>query len=177
MGKIASYIEMNLLNEIINRLLPDNRLIMRIALETGMRISDVLEIREGDIRNNRSIVLVEHKTGKVVRRKLSAALRREIMTIKPYSGEDGYYLFPHRDHPRTRHRVRSTVNKDIYRVLRDMGIQGSVSPHSARKGYAVALYARTEDLDEVRKALNHEYKSTTIVYALADKMRPTSYIS
>lgn len=52
--------------------------------------------------------------------------------------------------------------------------KASVSPHSARKVYAVGEYRRTGDLDAVRRKLNHDpaHVATTLVYALSDQLTP-----
>lgn len=49
-----------------------------------------------------------------------------------------------------------------------------MSPHSARKVYAVGEYRRTGDLDVVRRKLNHDpaHVATTLVYALSDQLTP-----
>ena len=168
--KAAVFVERELLKEVISHLYTDNRLIMKIALDTGLRIGDILEIRIGDVRNNRRFRIVEHKTGKVKYVRIASAVRKEILETRTYCKEDGYYCFPHRISPVTRHRTRSAVNKDIKRVLDIMGIEPRISPHSARKGYAVELYAKTGDLHAVQEALNHGSINTTVLYALSDKM-------
>ena len=168
--KTAIWVEKELLKEVIDKLYQDNKLIMKIALETGLRIGDVLELRIGDIRQNRRFTIVEHKTGKSKRITIPAKIRAEILSTRTYASEDGYYCFPHRTQPQTRHRTRGAVNKDISRVLKQMGIQPKISPHSARKGYAVELYAKTQDLKKVQDALNHSHMSTTLIYALSDKI-------
>lgn len=44
-----------------------------------------------------------------------------------------------------------------------------VSPHSARKVYAVNYYhSHGDDIEATRRALNHDRESTTLIYALAD---------
>lgn len=151
----------------------DNKLIMKIAIETGLRIGDILELRIGDLRNNRRIKLHEHKTGKVKYIRIPAKLKSEIMATRVYYNEDGYYCFPHRISPQTRHRTRGAVNKDILRVISQMGIKPRISPHSARKGFAVELYAKTGSLKAVQDALNHTHIDTTVLYALSDKLHAT----
>ena len=172
--KSAIYVERELMNDVISHLYTDNRLIMRIALDTGLRIGDILEMRIGDIRNNRRFRIVENKTGKPKYVRIGAALRKEILETRTYCQEDGYYAFPHRICPQTRHRTRSAVNKDIKRVIDSMGIKPRISPHSARKGYAVELYSKTGDLKAVQDALNHGSINTTVLYALSDKMQATN---
>ena len=44
------------------------------------------------------------------------------------------------------------------------------SPHSLRKVYAVRALAKTGDLLAVQSDLNHSHLSTTMLYALSDRL-------
>ena len=77
-----------------------------------------------------------------------------------------------------KHRTRQAVWKDTVRCAAFFQRGGSVpkgatvSPHSARKVYAVSEYHRTGSLDDVRRKLNHDpaHMATTLVYALCDQL-------
>jgi len=52
-----------------------------------------------------------------------------------------------------------------------MRLGKGISPHTARKSYAVSLLkAKGGDIEAVQAKLGHKYLSTTMLYALADKM-------
>ena len=57
-----------LLNEQVERVLllltPVNRLVMRVALHTGLRISDVLSLKTEDLMRGPRWAITEQKTGK-----------------------------------------------------------------------------------------------------------------
>ena len=47
----------------------------------------------------------------------------------------------------------------------------NVGTHSARKFYAVELMRKYGDIDRVRRALNHDSETVTLLYAMADIQR------
>ena len=63
--------------------------------------------------------------------------------------------------------------KDLRRVATLYRVDGKkliehISPHSARKVYAVEAYQKTRSLRKVQELLNHEDEAVTMLYALAD---------
>ena len=66
------------------------------------------------------------------------------------------------------HRTRQAVWWDIKRAAKAMRHEKRISPHSARKSYAVAQYRRSGDLEYVRDRLNHDQIETTILYLLSE---------
>lgn len=153
-----------LLNEqmehVLAALTPQNSLIMRTLLHTGMRLSDVLALKTADLRP--SGWYTESKTGKRRRFGLPAELLEE---IKDQAGPE--WAFPGLS-PRGGHKTRQAVWKDVKRASRAFRLPQNVGPHSARKIYAVDLMQKYGDIERVRKALNHESESVTALYAMAD---------
>lgn len=144
--------------------MPENRLALIVSLTTGLRIDDVLHLKTAKIQKQRFTVK-EMKTGKTRRVNLSVGLWQELLQV---AGR--IYVFEHRTDPK-RCRTRQAVNKDLKRACELFRIKGvNLSPHSARKIYAVNNYRRTCDLDKVRALLNHSEKQTevTMLYAMAD---------
>lgn len=168
-----AYIDDKLLDEIERHMEPENALALRVARYTGLRISDVLSLRLAQVREalvTGSVTVIEQKSGKLREIALSPELISDLLWISR-GAPDGHYAFPHRLDPR-RHRTRQAVWADMRRVMRRMGVEPyKYSPHSARKAYAVDIYARTSDLEYVRKILNHDNIAVTAMYALSDRMR------
>lgn len=78
------------------------------------------------------------------------------------------YVFEGRNDPR-KHRTRQAVYKDLKRAATLFRVKNlQISPHSARKIYAVDKYQRTCRLDKVRELLNHSDEAVTMLYAMAD---------
>lgn len=158
----SDYIPPDSFEHILAALTHENRLALIVSLTTGLRISDVLHLKTADILKDR-FSIKEMKTGKTRRIRLGKKLRDELIKI---SGR--YYVFEHRTNPK-KCRTRQAVNKDLKRACELFRVKGvSVSPHSARKIYAVGEYERTCDFRHVQKLLNHSSEAVTVLYAIAD---------
>ena len=157
-----------LIGHILWSLSPANKLACEIALQTGWRIDDVLELRTDDIRSaidkNGSISITEKKTGKKSTKRIKKELLRAVLTqsgrLWAFEGRDDY----------RKHRSRQAVYADLKRSARHFKIKINLSPHSLRKNYAVSLMKEKGSITDVQKALNHDNLTTTIIYAMADEL-------
>jgi integrase len=140
--------------------MPTNALVCELCLVTGLRIDDALSIRTKEL--NTRMTITEQKTKKKKRVTISADLFRR---LSEQAGK--YYVFEHRDDNR-KHRTRQAVYADLKRAARCFRLSINLSPHSIRKTYAVELARRGKDLDQIRRALNHDDELTTMIYAFAD---------
>lgn len=149
------------INHVLVALTAPNRLAIEVSMRYGMRIGDVLSMRREDIVRG-SWTYKEEKTGKSRRIRLSELLQQRLLA---QSGR--VYIFEHRTDWK-RHRTRQAVYKDIRRAAKAFRLEEHVSPHSARKIYAVDAYRRYGDIKRVQKLLNHSDEAVTMIYALAD---------
>lgn len=162
-----------LLNEQVERVLllltPVNRLVMRVALHTGLRVTDVLSLKTADLLRGPRWAITEQKTGK----RRTVALPRDLW--HELQGAAGtVWVFPSRC-DQAKHRSRQAVWRDIKRAATACRLPQNIGPHSARKVYAVRLMERYGDIEKVRKNLNHDRFSTTMVYAMADSLLSAKY--
>lgn len=145
---------------ILDLLTYENRLVMRLLLHTGLRISDALSLKPEQLRPN--FWITEQKTGKRRQVGLPASL---LCDLKAAAGE--YWVFPGADPKKAR--TRQAVWKDVKRAAAACRLTVNASPHSMRKVYAVELLQKYGDIDRVRRALNHGGMEVTLIYAMADK--------
>ena len=138
----------------------ENRLAIKISLETGARIDDVLNLKTSQIQK-KPIVYIEKKTGKKRTLKVSKNTHNEMI-----ENADIYYLFPNRKDP-FKHRTRQAVWKDVKRAQKALRIKENLAPHSARKNFAVRMMTKYHSIEKVQKELNHSSPETTMIYALA----------
>lgn len=130
---------------------------------TGLRISDVLNLRSERLRERFSVR--ELKTGKVKRVRLPKALLDRLL-----SQAGRIYVFENRLDYR-KPRTRQAVYKDLRRAAKLFRVKEThISPHSARKIYAVSEYRRTGSIERVKELLNHEDEAVTMLYAMADQL-------
>ena len=145
---------------ILCALTEQNRLVIRTALHTGLRIGDVLALKPDRLKPH--FWVTEQKTGKPRQLGLPEPL---LSDLKKNAGE--HWVFPGRD-PR-KHHTRQAVWKDVKRAARAFRFPQNVAPHSFRKVYAVDLMQKYGDINRVRRALNHSSETITMIYALADQ--------
>lgn len=138
----------------------ENRLVMRLLLHTGLRISDALALKPEQLRAN--FWITEQKTGK---RRQVGIPEPLLSDLREAAGE--HWVFPGADP--WKHRTRQAVWKDVKRAAQAARLTQNVGPHSARKVYAVELLEKYGDIDRVRRALNHGGVEVTLIYAMADK--------
>ncbi len=149
------------LEHVLAVLTPSNALVCQVCLHTGLRVSDVLNLKTEQIRPR--FWITEQKTGKRRMVGLPAPLRDAILE---QAGE--VWAFPGRG--KTGHRTRQAVWKDVKRAAKMFRLDQNVAPHSFRKVYAVDLFEQYGDLKTVQRALNHSSETTTILYACAAQM-------
>lgn len=146
--------------QVLDLLTYENRLVMRVCLHTGIRVGDALNLKPEQLRPN--FWITEQKTGK----------RRQIGLPEPLLSDlienaGKYWVFAGTDP--TKHRTRQAVWKDVKRAAAAARLTANAAPHSARKVYAVELLQRYGDIERVQRALNHADEATTLIYAMADK--------
>ena len=147
---------------VLAALTPQNRLVMRTALHTGLRVGDVLRLKPEQLQPH--FWVTEQKTGKRRQVGLPQPLLTDLQTA---AGE--MWVFPGRSPEK--HRTRQAVWKDVKRAAKAFRLPVNAGPHSARKIYAAELMERYGDLDRVRRALNHNSETVTLIYAMADQQR------
>ena len=148
----TEYLYQREVDRVLAALMPQNQLIVRVMLQTGMRLSDALRMpSEGLVGSG---WYTEGKTGKKRRYGLPRPL---LEAIRAQAGAE--WAFPGRK-PGT-HKTRQAVWADIKRASRAFRLKQNVGAHSMRKVYAVRLMAKYGDLEKVRRNLNHSSSSIT----------------
>lgn len=158
----SDYIPEESFNILLKALMPQNRLALQVALETGLRIDDVLHIKTEQMIKER-FTIKEMKTGKRRRIRITKALREECLL---YAGR--FYVFEHRldqNKPRT----RQAVYKDLKRACKLFRVNGyQISPHTARKIYSVGLFDKYNSVDKVKDTMKHSNSRVTELYTNSD---------
>lgn len=147
----------------------------KFQLNTGLRISDVVDVRVSDVFTERGnfrdyFVLKEQKTGKEKKIKLNSELRK---TLKYYVTENHLEysdcLFKSRKHTKREH-ISVT---QAYRVLKSaaeaVGIE-NFGTHSLRKTWGYWTYkASRYNIGLIMNVFNHSSQSTTLRYIGIDQ--------
>lgn len=161
----TTYADRAQMSHVLAALMPENRVIVRVCMATGLRVSDVLQLRTVDLKRRQTVR--ESKTGKTRRIQWPAELYAEMER-----GAGRYWVFEGRTDPK-KHRQRQTVWRDIKRAEAVFKRSGALSKkqnlgtHSARKYAAVNAYHKG-GMDAAQRLLNHSDPLITRLYALAD---------
>ena len=165
----TDYLNPQLYNRLYSCMTYENVLALRVSLETGLRIDDVLSLRAEQIVR-RTIYGTAEKTDKPYRKTISAELAKRLGSLAPNKGG---FIFPHRLDP-TKHRTRQAVWSNMKKAAALMGVKLNAAPHSARKTYAVEMF-KDKGLEQTQKELQHDRLSTTMLYAFSDMLCGTEH--
>jgi integrase/recombinase XerD len=134
-----------------------------VMLYTGLRISEVVNIRLKDIQDDQ-LVIRQSKTGPgkgYIRKKLTALLNIYLDSFKsPLGRED--HIFQSKQRRRLSARM---VQYLIKKYLRLACIQKDLSPHSLRHTFAANLMKSSGNLGIVQESLRHKHIQSTMRYA------------
>ena len=160
----SKYIETDLIQAIEDSMPHYTAGVWRLCCETGVRVSDAVSARVKDFDTDCHFHYIAHKTGK----KGTAVVSSDF--ISRYVGKKTYrnrYVFPSPKKVGC-HVTRQTVFNHVKKACRKLGISDEgVSPHSARKHFAVELF-HEKGLSATMAALQHKDVGTTMIYALSD---------
>lgn len=136
-----------------------------LILDSGLRISEVLEIQESDIRFEQSLIVVQGKGRKERYVPVSKEMRRHLFRFIKYKkqvGIDNKWLFPTATNRPVGQR---NFLRDMKRFCERLGITDvRVSPHSLRHSYAVWYLMNGGDLYTLSRTLGHSSISVTQIY-------------
>lgn len=163
----SQWIPTELFEHILAALMPENRLACEISLATGLRIGDVLRLRPDQVEPKlKRFTIKEEKTGKRRTVYLPKELRERAFAI---CGR--FWVFEHRL-DRTKHRTRQAVFKDLRRAAMLFRVKAQVTPHTARKVFAVEYYKKhNNDIKKLQQLFNHSNEAVTFLYAMANMIK------
>lgn len=163
----SDWVAPDIFKHLLAALMPANRLALEVSMYTGLRIGDVLSLPTDKLAQRMTVT--ESKTGK--RRRIYLPTKLLERLIKRAGKK---WVFEGRLDWK-KHRTRQAVYKDIKRACKvfrlPYGMKNlQISPHTARKCYAVADYQTHGSLKRTQQLLQHSDEAVTMLYAMADKL-------
>lgn len=153
----------NFANELKNGKHPQRDfLIFAIGIYTGLRISDILNLKVSDVMNKTETVIVEKKTGK--RRILNLKqLTNAIIAYlnNEYNNESEWLFYSPTDD--TKKLSSHQYYKILQKVADNLGLD-YIGTHTMRKTFGYSYYQKYKDLPTLMKILNHSSQSVTLRY-------------
>lgn len=137
-----------------------NRLMFVTGVSLGLRISDLLSLKLGDVRGKTHLTITEEKTKKRRPIKLSKTVMGEVDKLE---GTDSDYLFQSRKGDN-----RPISRVQAYRILNDAakraGLNIKIGTHTLRKTFGYQLYSQGIDITRIMEILNHSTPAMTLKY-------------
>ena len=135
-----------------------------LAVYSGLRITDILNLRVKDLKNKREISVMEKKTGK-----------RKMLTINPFLQN---ILKPYLKNKGNMEYVISFTGKEnkpisrvrAFQIIKNVGEKFDIklSPHSLRKTFGYFHYQENKDVIVLQKIFNHSHPDVTFRYIGVD---------
>ncbi len=136
-----------------------SRLVLQLLYSSGLRVSELVNLKPSDLDFNENIGWVREGKGKkdrlfVFSEKLSKKLNKSINKHQSWN-----YLFSPISPLTTRN-----IQKIVQKTARKAGIDKSVHPHTLRHSFATHLLDAGVDIRKIQELLGHSNISTTMIY-------------
>ena len=137
-----------------------DHLMFVIGINCGLRISDILALNVGDVRNKSYIQIVEKKTGKFKKFPINAKLKPLIAEfVKGKRDKEPLFksFWGHR------------INRiNAYYIIRDVcktvGLHENIGTHTMRKTFGYHHYKKYNNIALLQKIFNHSSPQITLRY-------------
>jgi len=138
-----------------------NYILFIVGINTGLRISDILNLKVYDVRDRSHIAIKERKTGKDKRFLINSQLRKDIEKfISGMNSEE--YIFQSRkgiNRPISRVQAYRVLNKAADKIdVKEVGT------HTLRKTFGYWHYQMYKDVAILQDIFNHSAPSITLRY-------------
>jgi site-specific recombinase XerD len=138
------------------------RTILAVLYGSGVRVSEAIQLKPGDIDARRNVLWVRQGKGHRDRQTLLPAKLLDLLRQYWRTHRPGEWLFPATDH------TRPIPPKTIYLACRSAaqaaGIKKPVHPHSLRHAFATHLLESGTNLRTIQILLGHANLETTARY-------------
>jgi len=138
-----------------------NKTIMSLMLHCGLRLSEVVNLKHGNINLTKGKLRVESGKGKKDRDLAIPDYLNDLLdtwrNIRPKSN----FFFSTLKGRKLSDRY---IQQMVKRYTQKAGIEKKISPHTLRHTYATQYYKQTKDIETLRRILGHSDISTTTIY-------------
>ena len=135
-------------------------LLFAIGTNCGLRISDILRLNVGDVRDKTHIQITEKKTGKFKKFPINSKLKPMIDDFIKGRRNTEPLLLSHWGHRLD----RTTAYYIIRYACEKAGLQDKIGTHSMRKTFGYHHYQQFKDVVILQKIFNHSSPQITLRY-------------
>ncbi|HFE9694665.1 TPA: tyrosine-type recombinase/integrase [Enterococcus faecalis] len=139
-------------------------LIMAIGIKTGLRISDILNLKVSDVKNKTQTEIIEIKTGKKRTVHLKSLTSNIIDYLNSEHSAESEWLFPSPT-DNTKHLASHQYYKILQKIANNLGLD-YIGTHTLRKTFSYFFLKQNKgDIVTLMKILNHSSQAVTLRYA------------
>lgn len=131
-----------------------------MGTNSGLRISDILNLNVEDVKDKTHITIIEKKTKKYKKFPINEKLKSLIKEYTFNRANNEPLFKTVYDNRLDRHQAYRIIND----VCNDIGIDYKVGTHSLRKTFGYHHYIKFKDIAILQKILNHSSTSITLRY-------------
>ncbi|MEK6848898.1 MAG: tyrosine-type recombinase/integrase, partial [Nanoarchaeota archaeon] len=136
-----------------------SRLLMSLLYATGMRVSEVVNLKKSNLHFTEAIGYIKKAKGKKDRVfNIPKNLLQELKEICEVSQNE--FVFSGKNGKLTERNIQKIVQKAAFHA----GIKKSVHPHTLRHSFATHLLENGTDIRFIQELLGHENLQTTQIY-------------
>ena len=136
-----------------------SRLMLSMLYSSGLRVSELVNLKVNDINLNENIGWV--RKGKGNKDRLFAVSPQLVSDIKDYLKDRGNNYIFSKDKPLTTRNIQKIIKATKTRA----GINKKVTPHTLRHSFATHLLENGTDIRIIQALLGHSNLNTTQIYA------------
>lgn len=144
---------------------PRDLLLFIIGTNTGLRVSDILALNVGDVKNKEFIDIIEKKTGKHKKFPINEKVK-QLIKIYTVQKEEDEPLFKTIYKNRME---RTYAYRIINKACKKIGIEDKVGTHTMRKTFGYHHYQKFKDVALLQKIFNHYSPNITLRYIGIDQ--------
>lgn len=144
-----------------------NRLIIELLFATGLRVSELINIKIDDITMSEKTIKTLGKGSKErivyfgdYAEEVLKLYLQESRTVLLNGDKSDYLLIGKNTLKLTRNRISEIINEEVKKI----GLKHHISPHTLRHTFATQLLNNGADIRSVQELLGHENLSTTQIY-------------
>jgi len=139
-----------------------HKAILMLIYSAGLRVSEVVKLKTGDIDVKRKLIHVKGAKGRKDRYTILSDVALETLDIYLKSYQPQKWLFA--GAKKTNHLSTRSVQKIFDNAVKSAGITKDVSVHTLRHSFATHLLESGVDLRYIQELLGHKSSKTTEIY-------------
>lgn len=137
-----------------------NLLLCLFGTNCGLRISDILNLDVGNVKNRTNVELVEIKTGKRKKFPINAKLKPLIAQYtKDRDNSEPLFISKHGNRME-----RTQCWRILNEACKKAGIDYKIGTHTLRKTFGYHHYKKYKDIALLQKIFNHSSPLVTLIY-------------